>query len=300
MNWRYIKRALQIASLLIVIGAGGSFAIAQFHGNRMLSVQSGSMVPVLRKGDLVSVIRVPDTQLKVGDIVTYKSPLNTKQTITHRIVGLPSTNNKHMFVTKGDANSSADPLVPANKIIGKVNRSVPYAGYVIDFLRKPLGLALLIWIPALVIIIEEIRRLTKYYSIAPRYVSATIRDRIKSANRGFSRKISIAAKGSLLLIFVSFFVALPVYALLTSQATLTDTTISTGAITPPPQCTTNGNNTTIVINGTSGNNTNNVNVNNSNNQTANTGNATSNGGNATSGNATNTNCTNINITITNH
>jgi signal peptidase I len=234
MNWRYIKRALLATSLLIAVGAGGSFAIAQFHGNKMLSVQSGSMVPVLHKGDLVSVNPVPDSKLKVGDVITYIKPSNANQTVTHRIIQLPNLSNQHRYIVKGDANASADPAVPANKIVGRVGYHVPYVGFLIDLLHKPIGLAILIWFPALVIVIGETQKLSKQYSRSKPYISSLMKGRRPPKEKGIGKTPLIAAQSVLALVFFSIFLALPVYALLTSKATLTDTSIATAPIVVPP------------------------------------------------------------------
>src|SRR5476649_2056722 len=101
MIWRYVKGLFLGLSLLLVVGAGAAFVGVQAHGGKLLSVQTGSMTPYIRKGDLVAVTRVPKTQLRVGDVVTYINPRNIKQTITHRIIALPSKANYQKFVVKG-------------------------------------------------------------------------------------------------------------------------------------------------------------------------------------------------------
>jgi len=65
-----------------------------------------------------------------------------------------------MFRTKGDANEDLDAyIVPAESVVGRVWISVPYAGYFTDFARSPLGLGLLIGIPAALIIGIEMRNI---------------------------------------------------------------------------------------------------------------------------------------------
>jgi signal peptidase len=300
MSWGRTKHALVITALIVGVGLGGLIDLTQLKGGRLLSVQTGSMVPVLERGDLVSVKTVPDNTLKVGDVITYIKSENSKVTVTHRIQQLPNESNNHKFIVKGDANRVTDPPVAPSKVLGKVTHDLPYAGYAVDFLRKPLGLLLIIWIPALLIIIEEMQKLTKHYAQANPYFSQSIRARRKQNERGFSKKLALAAKTMTLLVFLSLFVALPVQAALISHTTLTDTTITLRKTPPPPnQCSTNS--TNVNVNGSGGSNNNSVVIiNNSNSQTANSGNATSNGGSASSGNASNSNCTNININVNQH
>jgi hypothetical protein len=67
------------------------------------------------------------------------------------------------FVTKGDELSMVDPAIGASRIVGRVERIVPDAGYAIDVIRKPAGLVLAVHIPALILMYGEIRRLMRYY-----------------------------------------------------------------------------------------------------------------------------------------
>lgn len=270
-------------------------------GWKALSVQTGSMKPAIDTGDMVLVHHVPASDLQIGDVITYINPTNKKQTITHRLVAI----NGPQLIVKGDANRSADAPVSAPSVIGKVSYSLPHVGNALNFTRKPLGmwtlLAVGVYLPALLIMISEIKKLNRYYRIADPYVSAKIRQRGKGSRP--NPKYALAAKATMFLIVLSGIVFVPVaYAALTSTATLTGNTISSAAITPPNQCT--GNNTNVNVSGSGGNNSNTVIVNNSSSQSSSTGNATNsgntNGGNATSGNASNSNNTCININITNH
>ena len=67
------------------------------------------------------------------------------------------------FITRGDANNVNDPNpVAAENIIGRVTGSVPYLGYIFGFAQTRQGLILLIFVPGLLLIIMELRRLFKY------------------------------------------------------------------------------------------------------------------------------------------
>ena len=63
---------------------------------------------------------------------------------------------KTYFTTKGDANEDPDMgEITQDKIIGKVLFDVPYLGFIIDFAKKPLGFAIIIGLPALMVIYDE-------------------------------------------------------------------------------------------------------------------------------------------------
>jgi signal peptidase len=114
-------------------------------------VRSGSMEPSISTGSLV-VIR-PSASYEVGDVITFGEDTGTAIPTTHRIVERRGTS----YVTKGDANEEVDPREIAHSaVIGKVLIDVPFAGYILDFARQPLGFVLLIGLPALIIIFDEL------------------------------------------------------------------------------------------------------------------------------------------------
>lgn len=79
----------------------------------MASITSGSMWPVLKKGDLVFIEGIKDrNQIHIGDIVVYRNP----QGFTiHRVIALTWDS----VITKGDANNVSDPPVSYSDVIGK-------------------------------------------------------------------------------------------------------------------------------------------------------------------------------------
>ncbi len=117
-------------------------------------VLSGSMEPAIKTGSIV-VIKPADSY-RIGDIITF-GPDNKKNIpISHRIVETRVINGETRFLTKGDANKQPDIAeVKVSAVIGKVILSVPYFGYLLDMARKPLGMIILIGVPAVVIIFDE-------------------------------------------------------------------------------------------------------------------------------------------------
>ena len=72
-------------------------------GWKALSVATGSMTPAVPQGSLVIIHHVDPHTLRVGDVVTYIDPYNTKETITHRVVTVTHSGSIPAFVTKGGA-----------------------------------------------------------------------------------------------------------------------------------------------------------------------------------------------------
>jgi signal peptidase len=145
-------------AIILVIGVAGLFLVSALPipGNiEVKVVKSGSMEPTILTGSVV-VIK-PEPAYFVGDIVTFGPDTRERIPTTHRIVDeVVSDQGAPGFITKGDNNEDVDPQpIVAGSIIGRVVLSVPYAGYVLDFAKQPLGFVFLIGIPAAIIMIDE-------------------------------------------------------------------------------------------------------------------------------------------------
>lgn len=142
-----------VAILLII-------SVFPITGNyRVLVVKSGSMEPIIKTGSIVIV--KPAKEYRVGDIITFGQVSKTKAPTTHRIFETKTdeTGNK-IYITKGDANNAPDQQgVSQREVIGKVLSSVPYIGYAVDFAKQPTGFVLVIVIPAVVIVNDEVRNI---------------------------------------------------------------------------------------------------------------------------------------------
>lgn len=147
--------------IILILGAVLILTLFPFKDNFQIKVvQSGSMEPNVKTGSIV-LIRPVETY-KLGDVITYGKDTRTDVPTTHRIVQIRTIENTVLFTTKGDANEDADKVeVSQKEIIGKVVLHVPYVGYIIAFARKPIGFFLIILVPALIIIGDELIKIWK-------------------------------------------------------------------------------------------------------------------------------------------
>ncbi len=148
-------------SFVVLLAVGAFFAlphIPNFGALDVKIVKSGSMEPGINTGGVVVIREIPS--YTIGDIVTFESATADIPT-THRIIGTEvGPDGATYFVTKGDANEDRDAdLVSPASIIGKVVVDAPYVGFLLDFARQPVGFALLIGLPALLIIIDEVEKI---------------------------------------------------------------------------------------------------------------------------------------------
>lgn len=128
-------------------------------GNYQIKVVlSGSMEPAIHTGSVV-VIK-PSDNYKIDDIITFGKDTKRDVPTTHRIVEMSVVSGEMLYKTKGDANNGVDSQeVKESAVIGKVLFSIPYAGYMIDFARQPIGFILLVIIPVMCIMVDEIKKI---------------------------------------------------------------------------------------------------------------------------------------------
>jgi signal peptidase len=75
-------------------------------------------------------------------------------------VSVEEKDGQTVFQTKGDANESVDMEKTNRKdIIGKVFLSVPFLGYPVAYAKTTPGLIILIVIPAVIIIYDELQKI---------------------------------------------------------------------------------------------------------------------------------------------
>ena len=112
------------------------------------------MEPDIKTGSVV--IIKPSSNYAVGDVVTFGKDTKKDIPTTHRIISSRAQNGVIMFTTKGDANEDKDTSeIRQSDIHGKVLFDVPFFGYIIDLARKPLGFAVLIILPAIIVMYDE-------------------------------------------------------------------------------------------------------------------------------------------------
>lgn len=146
---------LSCVILFVLVGFIFLLAFSPMIGIRFDVVLSGSMSPSLNTGDLVIVTSTSPSDLKEGDIIVFSSPLGSGL-ICHRILKAEQ-GSEITFQTKGDNNEDPDPfIVPSTSVVGKVQAGVPLMGYVVQYLKGPLGLLLIISLILATILIPDV------------------------------------------------------------------------------------------------------------------------------------------------
>ena len=135
--WNWISSILVAAVVLLAVALVG----VRIVGLQPYVVLSGSMDPTYPVGSLIYVKSTDYKQLKIGDPITFMVSEDT--VATHRIIEvLPDEDDPSTirYFTQGDANDAPDgSSVHYKNIIGKPVFSIPYLGYVSNYIQTPPG-----------------------------------------------------------------------------------------------------------------------------------------------------------------
>ena len=184
---------LVLAILMAILATYTSFVshsgsgVANIFGYTPFSVQTESMYPTFKPGDLVFCKRVSSEELrkltiaefdengnltKEGDIITYWTNINGQQVLnTHRVVGIYDAGDHLIFETKGDGNTLVDSLTVHEAYVVGVYTGTKWNGIgkVFDFLQTSTGFLICVVLPIALFfvfnLVQFFRSLFEYQSV---------------------------------------------------------------------------------------------------------------------------------------
>ena len=110
--------------------------VPKVFGIKLYGIMTESMSPKYNVGGVVYVRSVEASSIEVDDVITYRTGRGD-ESVTHRVISIEGDR----FVTKGDANNTADPnKVLFGQLVGKVVFYVPYLAKVSDYVGTTKGL----------------------------------------------------------------------------------------------------------------------------------------------------------------
>lgn len=184
-------------------------------------VSTGSMEPEIKTGSIVF-STLQNQEINKGDIIVFTSPDNQEITVIHRVMDIEGSE----YTTKGDNNDSEDDwTVYKEDIKGEVIFKVPYIGYLIQYMKTPIGFAVVLGIPALILILSLIKKIKEGINeeVDKRTKEELIKEKISRQNTPPILTVLI------LISFTILFTNIPkVYALFSSSVDITGITISIG------------------------------------------------------------------------
>lgn len=159
---KVVRKILSVIFTLVLIAciAFVAYSAVFSNGNGLLigpyqafAVLTGSMEPTIKTGSLAVAKTVPENELDVNDIITFRPIEGKNVLVTHRITDIVGDGGE--YTTRGDNNNTEDrDTVPYKSVVGKIVLSVPLIGYLFIALKTPPGIVAL---AAIVILYEIIR-----------------------------------------------------------------------------------------------------------------------------------------------
>lgn len=109
-------------------------------GARSMIIRGRSMEPTIPLGSVVAIREVAPEAIRPGDVITLQD--RDRPVFTHRVVRVEAAGDGSLqFITRGDANDQEDAQpVPAAAVMGRVEVSVPWIGYLLAILSMPTGM----------------------------------------------------------------------------------------------------------------------------------------------------------------
>lgn len=163
-----------VCTYVSYVSTSGS-GVPSLFGLQIFSIQTDSMYPVLRPGDLIIDTAVKDAgTLRKGDIITYWTVINGERTLnTHTVHEIYDGGEHLIFATKGENNTAADPLtVHESEVVGQYKARIPGVGKFFDYLQTSTGFLLVVVIPVFIFflfhLVQFFRVLFEYQNVKNR------------------------------------------------------------------------------------------------------------------------------------
>lgn len=144
-------------SALYVIKARLDGGVPTLAGHKTYLVVSGSKHPTFKAGSVIVVKKLASSQIRKGDIITYKDPTDETRTITRQVKSIIGNGEEISFVIQEKNTNLGRAVIPGDNLIGRVEHWVPYLGYILALASTKIGLVVLFVIPGLILIFSEVK-----------------------------------------------------------------------------------------------------------------------------------------------
>ena len=160
--WFVVFAAL---TTVVVFTGTSNNGVGNLFGYMPFSIQTQSMEPTIKAGDVVIGKEVDFNTLKEGDIITYWTTVDEQKILnTHRITKVISNGKGSVpsFKTKGDNNQIEDEYtVAAADIVAKYNSKISGLGKAVDLLETQKGFFICIVLPLILFFLYQLYHFIK-------------------------------------------------------------------------------------------------------------------------------------------
>ena len=161
--WLFVVFAA-LTTVVVFTGTSNN-GVGNLFGYMPFSIQTQSMEPTIKAGDVVIGKEVDFNTLKEGDIITYWTTVDEQKILnTHRITKVISNGKGSVpsFKTKGDNNQIENEYtVAAADIVAKYNSKISGLGKAVDFLETQKGFFICIVLPLILFFLYQLYHFIK-------------------------------------------------------------------------------------------------------------------------------------------
>lgn len=161
--WLFVVFAA-LTTVVVFTGTSNN-GVGNLFGYMPFSIQTQSMEPTIKAGDVVIGKEVDFNTLKEGDIITYWTTVDEQKILnTHRITKVISNGKGSVpsFKTKGDNNQIEDEYtVAVADIVAKYNSKISGLGKAVDFLETQKGFFICIVLPLILFFLYQLYHFIK-------------------------------------------------------------------------------------------------------------------------------------------
>lgn len=161
--WLFVVFAA-LTTVVVFTGTSNN-GVGNLFGYMPFSIQTQSMEPTIKAGDVVIGKEVDFNTLKEGDIITYWTTVDEQKILnTHRITKVISNGKGSVpsFKTKGDNNQIEDEYtVAAADIVAKYNSKISGLGKAVDLLETQKGFFICIVLPLILFFLYKLYHFIK-------------------------------------------------------------------------------------------------------------------------------------------
>ena len=161
--WLFVVFAA-LTTVVVFTGTSNN-GVGNLFGYMPFSIQTQSMEPTIKAGDVVIGKEVDFNTLKEGDIITYWTTVDEQKILnTHRITKVISNGKGSVpsFKTKGDNNQIEDEYtVAAADIVAKYNSKISGLGKAVDLLETQKGFFIFIVLPLILFFLYKLYHFIK-------------------------------------------------------------------------------------------------------------------------------------------
>ena len=144
--------ALVVVIAILLVGV-------RLVGLKVYTVLSGSMEPTYHTGALLYVKACEPEEIEEGDPISFVMD-GSLTVATHRVIEIDEVEG--CFYTKGDANETPDAApVYYENLIGKPVFSIPYMGYLANYIQSPVGRGIAIIVGIIILVMALLPDLLK-------------------------------------------------------------------------------------------------------------------------------------------